>query len=388
MARKEQHYKGVYEYPRDSGIWWAEHYDINGVRHREKAGARSNAIKLKNTREREKLEGKVPAPAERKEKILFRELIEDAQAHAESENDSAHVRQLKFKFDTLLPVFGLREVEEITRVELVGWLDKQKKKRKWTAATYNRWQAALSLIFRVGNANEKTERNPLRGVRRKHEDNGRCRYLSIEEEKELTRVLAEDWPDYLPAFLLSIHTGMRSSEQKRSLVGDYNPDSGMLTVHQKKDRNAPKVRYVPMTPIALEAYNKMAEGKKRGALLCVNSRGHALRARHWFEESLAKAKILDYHWHDNRHTACSRWVMGGVPVAEVSKYAGHATIQMTMRYSHLMPGQASRANDKMMSFYPEWSIEAGQKKAPQSETATATKTATGTSEKMGDSASR
>jgi len=59
----------------------------------------------------------------------------------------------------------------------------------------------------------------------------------------------------------------------------------------------------------------------------------------------------DYPLHDNRHTACSRWVMGGVPLAAVGKYVGHSSIQMTMRYAHLMPGGNILANQVIDSFY-------------------------------------
>jgi hypothetical protein len=43
--------------------------------------------------------------------------------------------------------------------------------------------------------------------------------------------------------------------------------------------------------------------------------------------------------------------MGGVPLAAVAKYVGHSTIQMTMRYSHLVPKVNQAAVDAMDSFY-------------------------------------
>ena len=72
---------------------------------------------------------------------------------------------------------------------------------------------------------------------------------------------------------------------------------------------------------------------------------------YWFKPALEEAGIEDYHWHDNRHTACSRWVMGGVPLGAAAKYMGHSTIQMTMRYSHLVPRVNQIAVDAMDAFY-------------------------------------
>ncbi len=74
---------------------------------------------------------------------------------------------------------------------------------------------------------------------------------------------------YLPA----MHSGMHLSEQLRAQVGDCSSTTGMLMVRQKKVRNAPATRYVSLTPIAVEAYNQLAAGKKAGEPLCTNTGG-------------------------------------------------------------------------------------------------------------------
>jgi integrase len=142
------------------------------------------------------------------------------------------------------------------------------------------------------------------------------------------------------------------SEQFRPGVGDYNLQTGMLAVHQQKDRNKPKVRHVPLSKVGAEAYEKLAEGKKPGALFCTNTQETRMTdVTYWFKPTLKDAGITDYHWHDNRHSAYSRWVMGGVPLAAGAKYVGHSTIQMTMRYSHLVPKVNQIAVDAMKALY-------------------------------------
>ena len=388
MARKPaKPPRGVYERDKGSGIWWIQYRDAAGKRRREKAGTMTNATNLLAVRKNQKLEGKLPVKAAKKTGVLFNDLVKDALTHAGSENDPVHVHELELKFNTLLPTFGKRIAETITRQELVAWLDQHERRRDWKPATYNIWKAAISLLFSVGIRNEKVVRNPMAGVRRKQANNGRCRCLSLDEEKALTALLQKNWPDYLPMFILSIHTGMRKSEQRRSVVGDYDPQTKLLTVHQKKDRNAPAIRHVPMTPMAIEAYQALSAGKEKGQPLMLNYHQDVMSdTRYWFDSMVQEAGIDDYHWHDNRHTACSRWVMTGVPLAAVAKYAGHSTIQMTMRYTHLIPDMHDQASEKMMSIYRSAGratpATTGQTKvALNTQVQRATKRATGTQDK-------
>ena len=50
-----------------------------------------------------------------------------------------------------------------------------------------------------------------------------------------------------------------------------------------------------------------------------------------------KAGLRKISWHVLRHTFASHLVMGGVPLEAVQELMGHATIEMTLRYSHLSP---------------------------------------------------
>ena len=52
--------------------------------------------------------------------------------------------------------------------------------------------------------------------------------------------------------------------------------------------------------------------------------------------------------------------MGAVPLAAAAEYVGHSTIQMTMRYAHLMPGANAAANSVVDAFYEsEKRLESG-----------------------------
>jgi site-specific recombinase XerD len=46
-------------------------------------------------------------------------------------------------------------------------------------------------------------------------------------------------------------------------------------------------------------------------------------------------QVVNYRWHDNRHTFCSRLAMRGENLKVIQQFAGHKTIQMSARFAHL-----------------------------------------------------
>jgi site-specific recombinase XerD len=63
------------------------------------------------------------------------------------------------------------------------------------------------------------------------------------------------------------------------------------------------------------------------------------RATHGLVPMLAAAgcKPLARGWHALRHTFASQFIMAGGNLATLQKLLGHATIEMTLVYSHLAP---------------------------------------------------
>jgi len=70
-----------------------------------------------------------------------------------------------------------------------------------------------------------------------------------------------------------------------------------------------------------------------------------------FGNAVKKADIHNFCFHDLRHTFASHLVMSGVDLMTVKELLGHATLTMTMRYSHLAPDRRMRAIKTLDSAY-------------------------------------
>jgi site-specific recombinase XerD len=326
--------RGLFEKIPDSGVWWISWQDANGKQHREKIGRRKDAIDLLAKRRTETLQRKKLPERFRQAGVTFKQLCDDAIEYSKHSNTPKSTHELQLKIDAMLPEFSDRKADEITKQEIVRWLAHQAESREWKASSRNRWQAAFSLIFRVGIDNEKITRNPAAKIRRKQEDNGRVRFLTDEEENKLRASIST--LRLQAAFDLSVYTGMRQGEQfslqKRQI------DHTLKQVHLPKTKNG-KPRRIPLNKTAMEAIEVLLTDNK-SKYVFPNGRkdGDAVQgARGWFPDSVSRAGIEDYTWHDNRHTFASRLVMAGTDLRTVADLLGHRSLQMVMRYTHLAP---------------------------------------------------
>ncbi|MCZ6768663.1 MAG: site-specific integrase [Acidobacteria bacterium] len=71
-----------------------------------------------------------------------------------------------------------------------------------------------------------------------------------------------------------------------------------------------------------------------------------------FRNAVEKAGIDNFRFHDLRHTFASHLLMSGVDLMTVKELLGHASVTMTMRYSHLAPDHRMRAIKTLDTAYP------------------------------------
>ena len=223
-------------------------------------------------------------------------------------------------------------------------LDVERYKRARTAEgvkgrTVNIELACLRNLFNKAIQWGHAESNPVTGVKKFKEDNGRVRFLTVDE----IRRLLDACPDNVrPIVVLALNTGMRKGEIMALRWDDVDLCQGLLTVRHSKSGYG---RKVPMTETVrglLLLLKKQGDGEHLFYTALGGKRPLNCFRSAW-ENALKRAGIKDFRFHDLRHTAASHLVMASVDIKAVQEILGHRTLAMTMRYAHLSPEHRARA---------------------------------------------
>jgi len=237
--------------------------------------------------------------------------------------------------------------------------------RSRSNSTVNHELASLKHIFNKGVAWGILAKNPAAKVKKLPETKGRTRFLSAEEAARLL----EAAPVHLrPIIVMALETGMRRGEILGLTWGDVDMRNGMVYVGETKT-NTP--RHVPISA-RLRATLAALPRRLRtgyvftGAIRHTPAGGKLRRPLNQpvgrvglpfrdvdtaFRNACTAAGIVDFRFHDLRHTAASHMVMAGVPMRTVGEILGHKTATMTERYSHLTPEHKRNAIEKLSASY-------------------------------------
>lgn len=225
------------------------------------------------------------------------------------------------------------------------------KRYKRSGATINRYLAALShaLSFAVKDR-RVLDRNPVSDIRRKKEPRGRTRFLSDEERAELLMACANSvWFPLRALVLLAITTGARKGELTGLKWADVDLKKGRALVRESKNDEP---RTLPLGGQALEALRELKlKDSARSDYVFPQPSGfpepYEHFDAHWYA-ALEAAGIVDFHFHDLRHTTASMLAAQGASLLEIADVLGHKTLAMVKRYSHLVVDHKAGVIEKMI----------------------------------------
>lgn len=240
------------------------------------------------------------------------------------------------RFLNALPVSVSRSpVGELTHAEVERYVHRL----RVSAGTKRRALISLSAFFGWAVRRGYRIDNPAKGVKVAGEAPSHAATMATWDDVEMIATQISD-PGYRLYVRVMAYTGLRPGEMRALRVGDVS--GGRLRVlrshpegHPEKDVKNHQARFVPVAAAVrgdLEQY--MSERSPRERVFTAPG-GGLIASRNLRRDVHWPVIAPELRLYDLRHVAVSEWVRAGVPLATVRTWAGHSSLSVTSRYTHV-----------------------------------------------------
>ena len=289
------------------------------------------------------------------EKIKFEDFADQYLELHSKPNNKSWERSDLYNLNSLKRYFSGKYLYEITSIMIERF--KTERIKEVSPATVNRNLACLKCMLNKAIQWGKLEENPFKVVKLLKENNKRLRYL---EREEIVRLLARCSKRLRSIVVIALNTGMRKGEILGLKWQDIDFKRGIIYLYNTK--NGEK-REIPVNEMAKTALLRTLKHPDSAYVFCDKKGKPFGNIRKSFFTALKNSAIINFHFHDLRHTFASHLVMSGVDLNTVRELMGHKSLEMTLRYAHLSPDHKRRAVDilsKQMDTI--WTPEAKERK--------------------------
>src|SRR5215831_7017236 len=351
--RKRERRDGVWKDP-DSGVW-RYRFMHKGRRYFGTVPNAKNKTQAKEARDRRRIAVREGRDEKAEVNTNFQVFVEKTfLPWVETNMSKGTYKNYKCRTRRLIKIFGMLDLSEISSFSIEKFKRQEferitKQKRTPTPGTINNYLIVLASVFNLAEEFGDIERRRRPTIKLLQAENKRLRYLTIDEERKL--LLAAAARPYLQDIILvALATGLRRDELFSLRGQDIDLRLNLLTVVNGKGG---KSRIVPLDPES-EAHRILAR-------VIRERRGKYLFASPWakdkacgVDESLAaaakQAELEGITLHTLRHTFGTRLVASGVDLRTVQELMGHADVQTTMIYVHIIEGSKQAAIAQLKNY--------------------------------------
>ena len=318
------------------GNYYIDYY-VYGRRKREKIGQSKQLAKNVLRKRKLAIAENRFLDVKKKHKMKFEEFADMYFELYSKPNKKSWKSADKVNIKNLKSFFSGRCLYEINPVLVEKY--KIKRAKQVSPATVNRELACIKHIFTKAIEWGKADLNPVRKVKLFRENNKRLRYL---EKEEIKRLLSNCSGHLKPIITIALNTGMRKGEILGLKWQDIDIQKGIVYLLNTKNSER---REIPMNKLVRDALVKVPKHPESPFVFCNKDGKPYGTIQTSFFTACRKADIINFRFHDLRHTFASHLVMSGVDLNTVRELMGHKSLEMTLRYSHLSPDHKGRAVD-------------------------------------------
>jgi integrase len=207
-------------------------------------------------------------------------------------------------------------------------------KRPLQPATVNRYMATLSAVLSF--AQDRGWIVSVPRLRRLDEGNSRVRFLTQAE----ARRLLEHLPPHLSTMVrFSLATGLRQANVTHLRWEQVDLKRKIAWIHADQAKGRTTIG-VPLSAIAIGVLRRQS-GKHQDWVFPYRGEPITQPANTAWLAALSRAKIVEFRWHDLRHTWASWHVQNGTPLPVLMELGGWKDLKMVLRYAHLSPGHVA-----------------------------------------------
>jgi integrase len=347
------------------GRWvvrWREPGGRSAAQREKTFRLRVEAQAFANTVEADKNQGRYADPG--RGRLTFGEYAASwmaAQPHRASTADTYN-RHLR---NHILPAFNNRPLSDIRKTEVQGWV-KSLMAKGLAPATVKTAYGIFASALRAAVHDDRLGKTPCVGILLPDVPRTTVRFLEPTQVVSLAEAMP---PQYAALVYLGAGAGLRQGEAFGVAEDRVRWLERMLRVDQQVTLTGPKpdgtpstnpmlslpktrssVRDVPLPAIVLDALSVHVGRFATTGQALFSTRSGGLLRRGPFNEGVWKPAVRavglpsDTTFHDLRHTYASTMLARAVPISDVSKWLGHASITETVdTYGHLLPDADHRA---------------------------------------------
>ncbi len=287
----------------------------------------------------------------------------------------SHQKRVRGVLKELYPLYGDHSINRITP-EFLARYHQLEKEKGLTNSTINRKTEVIQAILNFSLRQRRIPYNPSAGFRKLKSNSTEMTFWNEEEAISFLSQMDELYPKHSESrwvyvvYLLALNTAVRAGEIWGLKVMDIVEQEETIWVRRQFNRvtnsfgptKSKKSRYVPCSHGLLSEIKSLIQRgnlkpddtifrNKFGLPVC-----HDNFADRQFSKDLKTWGGRRARFHDLRHTATTLMIAAGVDIKTVKEVCGHADIQTTMTYVHLVSGSVGRVT-KLFSLKPKTKSE-------------------------------